>query len=86
LVLVRQRPGTAKGITFVTLEDETGITNLIIHAGVWKRYRTAAIGSTLLLAGGTLQRQQENIHVIVTRIEDLSARLCRMEPQSRDFR
>jgi error-prone DNA polymerase len=85
IVLVRQRPGTAKGITFVTLEDETGTANLIVRPGIWKRYRTAAMGSTLLLVQGTLQRQGEIIHVIAQRLEDLSARLRGLEPQSRDF-
>ena len=85
LVLVRQRPSTAKGITFVTLEDETGTANLIVRPGVWKRYRTAALGATLLLAQGCLQRQHESIHVVVTRLEDLSIRLRGMDSQSRDF-
>jgi error-prone DNA polymerase len=85
IVLVRQRPGTAKGITFVTLEDETGTANLIIRPAVWKRYRSAALGATLLLARGRLQRQGLVIHVLTTRLEDLSGRLQEMLPQSRDF-
>jgi error-prone DNA polymerase len=86
IVLVRQRPGTAKGITFVTLEDETGTANLIIRLSVWKRCRRAAIGATLLLAHGRLQRQGQVIHVLVTRLEDLSAWLAQLGSQSRDFR
>lgn len=85
IVLVRQRPGTAKGITFVTLEDETGTANLIIRMHVWKRYRVAAAGATLLLAQGPLQRQGEIIHVLATRLEDLSIHLQGLESQSRDF-
>ena len=85
IVLVRQRPSTAKGITFVTLEDETGTANLIVRPAVWQRYRRAAAGATLLLAGGPLQRQGEIIHVLVERLEDLSARLQALGPQSRDF-
>jgi len=85
LVLVRQRPSTAKGITFVTLEDETGTVNLIVRPGVWRRYRTAAIGATVLMADGQLQRGQGNIHVLVTRLEDVSVRLDGMGSQSRDF-
>jgi error-prone DNA polymerase len=85
LVLVRQRPSTAKGITFVTLEDETATANLIIRPGVWKRYRTAALGATILIAAGPLQRQGENIHVLVAKLEDFSVHLAGMEPQSRDF-
>jgi len=85
IVLVRQRPGTAKGITFVTLEDETGQANLIIRPGVWKRWRQAALGATLLLAQGRLQRQGQIIHVLCTKLEDLSGRLKALVSQSRDF-
>jgi error-prone DNA polymerase len=85
LVLVRQRPGTAKGITFVTLEDETGQANLIIRPTVWQRFRKAAMGATVLLAHGQLQRHEQVIHVLVTRLENLSDRLKDLAPQSRDF-
>jgi error-prone DNA polymerase len=85
IVLVRQRPSTAKGITFVTLEDETGTANLIVRPGVWRRYRTAALAATVLLARGDLQRQGEIIHVLVQRLEDLSPRMRALGPQSRDF-
>jgi error-prone DNA polymerase len=86
IVLVRQRPGTAKGITFATLEDETGIANLIVRPAVWKRYRQAALGATVLLAHGRLQRQERVIHVLTHRLEDLSDRLQSLDSQSRDFR
>jgi len=72
IVLVRQRPSTAKGITFVTLEDETGTANLIVRPAVWGRYRQAALGATLLLAEGQLQRHGLVIHVLAKRLEDLS--------------
>ena len=85
IVLVRQRPGTAKGITFVTLEDETGIANLIVRPAVWQRFRQAALNATVLLAHGRLQRQGEVIHVLATQLEDLSHRLEDLGPQSRDF-
>jgi error-prone DNA polymerase len=85
LVLVRQRPSTAKGITFVTLEDETSTANLIIRPEVWKRYRTAALNATILIAAGPLQRQGENIHVLVAKLEDFSVHLGDMQSQSRDF-
>jgi error-prone DNA polymerase len=85
IVLVRQRPSTAKGITFVTLEDETGTANLIVRPEVWRRYRGAAMGATLLLARGRLQSQAGVIHVLATKLENLSTRLAGMESQSRDF-
>ena len=86
IVLVRQRPSTAKGITFVTLEDETDTANLIVRPAVWLRYRRAAGGATILLARGILQRQGEIIHLLVSRLENLSGRLQALEAQSRDFR
>ncbi|MGD0897912.1 MAG: error-prone DNA polymerase [Thermoguttaceae bacterium] len=85
LVLVRQRPSTAKGITFITLEDETGTVNLIVRLGVWRRYRAAALGAVVLLAEGRLQRRHGTIHLVVTRLEDLSTWLGGLASQSRDF-
>jgi error-prone DNA polymerase len=86
IVLVRQRPGTAKGITFVTLEDETGTANLIVRLAVWRRCRRAAIAATVLLAHGRLQRQGQVIHLLAARLEDLSPWLEQLGSQSRDFR
>lgn len=85
LVLVRQRPGTAKGITFVTLEDETGTANLIIRQNIWQRYYQAARTASALVAHGRLQRQEGVTHVLVSRLEDLSQRLAGLRSQSRDF-
>jgi error-prone DNA polymerase len=85
IVLVRQRPGTAKGITFVTLEDETGQANLIIRPDVWGKFRQAAIGATLLLVHGRLQRQSDVTHILVSRIEDYSDHWRELGSQSRDF-
>ncbi|MBM3970902.1 MAG: error-prone DNA polymerase [Planctomycetes bacterium] len=86
LVLMRQRPSTAKGITFVTLEDETGIVNLIVRPEVWERHHQAAHTATMLLAHGILQRHDSVIHVLVNRLEDLSRELAQIEIASRDFR
>jgi error-prone DNA polymerase len=86
LTLMRQRPGTASGITFVTLEDETGFTNLIVRPEVWERYHSAARTATAMLAHGRLQRQENVIHVLVTRLDDLSEMLAEIDPHSRDFR
>jgi error-prone DNA polymerase len=86
LVLVRQRPGTAKGITFVTLEDETGVANLIIRQDVWQRFHRAARTAPALVAHGRLQNFQSVIHVLVTRIEDLSQQIKGLVSKSRDFR
>jgi len=85
LVLVRQRPSTAKGITFVTLEDETGVANLVVHQNTWDRHYQAARTAAALIAHGKLQREGIVIHVVATRLEDLSKRL-KISSQSRDFR
>ena len=86
IVLMRQRPCTANGITFVTLEDETGQVNLIVRKATWERDRRVARGASAMIAHGTLQREKEVIHVLVTRLEDLSDKLADLETRSRDFR
>jgi error-prone DNA polymerase len=85
LVLVRQQPGTAKGIVFVTLEDETGIVNLIVRPAVWQRYRSAARAAVALFARGRLQRSQGVIHVLPTELTDLSSLIPQIASASRDF-
>ena len=86
LVLMRQRPATASGITFVTLEDETGIVNLIVRPEIWERHHRIARRSQALLARGTVQRRDEVIHVFVERLEDLTSLLAGTAVKSRDFR
>jgi error-prone DNA polymerase len=86
LVLLRQRPSTAKGITFVTLEDETGTINLIVRQQVWDRYHAIARRSPAWIATGQLQNRQSIIHVVVSRLEDLASRLRELQVRSRDFR
>jgi single-strand DNA-binding protein len=72
LVLVRQRPGTAKGVIFITLEDETGVANVIVWRALYERYRRAVIGGRLLRVTGRLQRESGVAHVIAEKIEDMS--------------
>ncbi len=86
LVLFRQRPSTAKGITFLTIEDETGIANLIIRPDVWERFSVVARTARILLVEGKLERADGITHVLVSRLEDLSARLHGLNNRSRDFR
>jgi error-prone DNA polymerase len=86
IVLVRQRPSTAKGVTFVTLEDETGLANLVIWQSVWERYRRVAYTSAVLLVEGTLESEGGVIHVVVNKMEDISESLAALAGQSRDFR
>jgi error-prone DNA polymerase len=86
LVLVRQRPGTAKGITFMTIEDETGAANLIVHPKVWERYRRVGRLAGAIIATGSLQRQDGVTHLIVDRLEDVTTKLPELGHVSRDFR
>jgi len=72
LVLVRQRPGTAGGICFMTIEDETGIANLVIFQNLFEEYRKPILQSKLIMVEGKLQVEGEVIHVIVSRCYDIS--------------
>jgi error-prone DNA polymerase len=85
LVITRQRPGSAGGVTFVTLEDETGSINLIVWRDVAERQRRALVGSRLMGVAGELQAEGEVLHVIVRRIVDLSRWLGSLSAPSRDF-
>ncbi len=71
VVLVRQRPSTAKGIVFLTIEDETGSANLIVRPKVWDRVRSVGRFASALIAHGTVQRRNESTHLIVSRLEAL---------------
>lgn len=72
LVLVRQRPGTAAGICFITIEDETGFSNLVVFQKLFETYRKEILGAKLLMVEGRLQREGEVTHVIAKRCFDLS--------------
>ncbi len=92
MVLVRQRPGNGN-VVFSTIEDETGIANVVIWATLLDRFRRAILGSALMLVEGRLQRSPEGIvHVIAEKLEDRSADLRRLDnlppalARSRDFR
>jgi DNA polymerase III alpha subunit len=78
LVLVRQRPGTAKGVIFVTLEDETGTCNVVVWAKVYERFRRAVIAGRLLRVTGRVQREAGVVHVVAELIEDISPLLDRL--------
>ena len=76
LVLVRQRPGTASGVIFTTLEDETGIANIIIWDRVFQQNRRAVLGSRLLAVKGELQREGHVIHLVARSFTDFTAQLA----------
>lgn len=72
LVLIRQRPGTAKGVLFMTIEDETGCANLVVFPNINELYRKAILGARLFMAEGTVQIDGDVIHVIVNAGHDIS--------------
>ncbi|MEX6501334.1 error-prone DNA polymerase [Pseudomonas zhanjiangensis] len=86
LVVGRQRPGTASGVTFVTLEDEHGMINLVVWRDLAERQRRVLVESRLLLVEGHLEAQDGVRHVIAGRLGDLSSLLAGLDVRSRDFR
>lgn len=85
LVLVRQRPGTASGVVFATIEDETGTANIIIWPKVYERFRPAGRYASLLQVDGMVQREGKVIHVVAQKLFDLSDSINGITSRSRDF-
>ena len=81
LVLVRQRPGTAKGVIFMTLEDETGIANTIVWARTFETFRPVVLGARLVAVTGRLQSASGVIHVVAEQIDDLTPLLRRLSDE-----
>ena len=72
LVLVRQRPGTANGVIFLTLEDETGVANVIVWRKAYEAFRRAVVSGRCLRVTGPLQRESGVVQIIAEKIEDIS--------------
>jgi error-prone DNA polymerase len=85
LVTVRQRPGTAKGVLFLTIEDETGNVNVIVWPALVEQQRREVLDASLLGVYGVWQRQGEVRHLVAKRLVDLSHMLGRLDTRSRDF-
>ncbi len=85
LVTGRQRPGTASGVTFVTLEDETGMVNVIVWRDLADRQRKELLRSSLMSVYGTLEREGEVVHLIAGHLRDQTALLGQLVTRSRDF-
>ncbi|MEL7209091.1 MAG: OB-fold nucleic acid binding domain-containing protein, partial [Actinomycetota bacterium] len=83
VVTHRQRPATASGVTFMNLEDETGLINIVVSVGCWMRYRRAARGAPALLIRGRVERQEAVINIVAEKLEPLPVGRV---PASRDFR
>jgi error-prone DNA polymerase len=75
LVITRQRPGTASGVVFLTLEDETGVSNIVVWPTIYKQFRAAVMGGRLLRITGYVQREGIVVHVIAQTVEDASHHL-----------
>jgi error-prone DNA polymerase len=85
IVTGRQRPGTATGVVFVTLEDETGYVNVVVWNHIVERDRRALLGASLMTVDGVVQSEGGVVHLVARRITDQSALLGRLATQSRDF-
>ena len=75
IVLIRQQPGSAKGVIFVTLEDETGVVNLVIWPDTMKTYRKVVMGARLMEVRGRIQCDEDVIHVVAAQLVDATSRL-----------
>jgi error-prone DNA polymerase len=85
IVTCRQRPDTASGVIFITLEDETGTLNVVVWRSLLERQRREVLGARLLGVYGTVERQGDVVHVVAGRLLDLSPLLGGLQPESRDF-
>ena len=83
VVTHRQRPATAQGTTFLNLEDETGLINVVVSKGCWQRYRQIAKGAPALLIRGRLEKEEGVINIVADKLEPLPISAA---PASRDFR
>jgi error-prone DNA polymerase len=76
LVLVRQRPGSAKGVMFITIEDETGIANLVIWPSLYEKQRRIILSAGMIAVHGRIQREGEVVHLVAQHLTDLSPALA----------
>lgn len=83
LVLVRQKPGSAKGVMFITLEDETEIANLVVWASVFEHHRRLILSASMMACRGRVQRAGEVVHVVAEELTDLSGWLGRIAREER---
>ena len=86
VVLVRQRPGSAKGVVFMTLEDETGVANAVVWPKTLEKFRKVVMGARLILITGRVQRHEDIIHIVSAKLEDKSDRLAWLSEQAQDMK
>lgn len=75
IVLIRQKPGLARGVMFITLEDETGVANLVVWPNLFEKHRQVVLGARMMGVRGQVQREGAVIHVVAQRLDDLSGLL-----------
>ena len=85
LVTVRQRPGTAKGVVFMTLEDETGIANIVVWKDTFEKHRRTVMSAAFLIVHGQVQRAGDVIHLVSADFEDLTGRLSELRDDRREI-
>jgi error-prone DNA polymerase len=85
IVLMRQRPATAKGMIFLTIEDETGAANIVIRPDIWSGADHAARRAAVLVVHGRIQRRGPVVHVVATKLEADPPALATLPKMSRDF-
>jgi error-prone DNA polymerase len=85
LVLVRQKPGSAKNVTFITLEDETGVANLVVWEQVYEKHRRTVLTCSMLGVVGRIQREGDVVHVVAYSLIDLSAELASLGGRDAPF-
>lgn len=86
LVLVRQKPGSAKGVMFITIEDESGPANIVVWPSLFEKRRRAVLGAAMLAIHGKIQREGDVVHLVARQIEDLSGELSRLAELDVGFR
>jgi error-prone DNA polymerase len=84
LVLVRQRPGSAKGVMFITIEDESGVANLVIWPTLYEKQRRVILGASLLGVDGRIQREGDVVHLVAYKVHDLGDLLQQVQERSGD--
>ena len=78
LVTIRQQPGTASGVIFMTIEDETAVANIIVWPKIFERFRAILMGARYIAVAGELQQEAGVIHVVAHRLDDLTPLLARL--------
>ncbi|MEX2742072.1 error-prone DNA polymerase [Rhizobium mongolense] len=86
LVLVRQRPGSAKGVMFITIEDETGVANVVVWPKLFERSRRVVLGAGMMAINGRIQREGDVVHLVAQQLFDLSADLSNLAERDGAFR